>query len=401
MDRDSRVLAICLGAIAAIGPLAMDMYLAAMPSMAADLGAKEGEIELSVMAFFVGFCAGQLVLGPTSDRTGRKPVVFLGLALFILASLGCVFAGSVHQLMAWRLIQGVGGSIGMVIAMSSVRDRFRGPEAAKMMGMVVIVLGLAPVIAPMLGSGLLLILPWQAIFIALALVAAAILVMVAVLMPETRSAEMRAQSRPSQALKTYGKLLFNRDFMPYAGGLALTQGGFFAYISAASVVMISYYGMDPFAFSVAFAINAIGLTVMAKTGAGLVVRIGGVKLARSAMIFRAVIAVIMLAMQLSGLLTLVSFLILCFLIVASLGLVMPSCSMLALDKQGANAGTASALMGAMGFGMGALGSLAVGLLTDGSDFALVLVLGTGTILAMLVAVLTFSEDSEPAEAHAH
>jgi MFS transporter, DHA1 family, multidrug resistance protein len=393
MDRETRILAICLGAIAALGPFAMDMYLAAMPKMAADLGAAEGEIELSVMAFFVGFCGGQLVLGPLSDRTGRKPVVYFGLAMFFISSIGCIFAGSVHDLMLWRLLQGIGGSIGMVIAMSSVRDKFSGQMAARMMSMVVIVLGLAPVISPIIGATLLTFGPWQWIFYALAFLSAVVFVIVWRFMPEPRSPEARAQSNPRHALRNYGRLLVNRDFVPYAGAMALTQGGFFAYLSSASVVLIGYYGLTPLEFSAAFAVNAIGLTLMARFSHKLIARYGAVTLARRAMAFRAAVTLVMTLLLVIGELTLPAFLVTCFFFVGSLGLVMPTCSLLALDRQGKLAGTASALMGACGFGFGALGALAVGLLTDGSAMALVVVITVATVSALVLALTTFSDEA--------
>lgn len=400
MDRETRILAICLGAIAALGPFAMDMYLAAMPKMAADLGAAKGEIEMSVMAFFIGFCGGQLVLGPVSDRTGRKPVVYFGLAMFFVSSIGCIFATSVHELMLWRLLQGIGGSIGMVIAMSSVRDKFSGHMAARMMSMVVIVLGLAPVISPVIGGTLLTFGPWQWIFYALAFLSALVFVIIWRFMPEPRSHEARAQSHPKHALRNYGRLLVNRDFVPYAGGMALTQGGFFAYLASASVVLIGHYGLTPMEFSTAFAINALGLTVTAQLSHRLVARIGSVTLARRAIAFRAAVTVIMSLLLVLDALSLPAFLVLCFFFVASLGFVMPTCSMLALSRQGKLSGTASALMGACGFGMGALGSFGVGMLTDGSPMALVVVVTFFALAALVLALTTFSKEAglQPATA---
>lgn len=393
MERDDKILALCLGAIAAIGPLAMDMYLAAMPTMAAQLNAGHGEIEMSVMAFFIGFCLGQLVLGPVSDRTGRKPVVFLGLSVFAISSLGCMLSGSIPELMGWRFAQGIGGSIGMVIAMSSVRDRFRGAQAAQMMGMVVIVLGMAPVIAPILGGAILMVAPWQVIFVVLALAALGVLTLVWKMMPEPRSAEMRKNSHPLRAPGTYARLLVDRTFIPYAGAMALTQGGFFGYISAASVVLITGYGVAPIVFSVIFAVNAIGMTICARTGGALVGRIGAVKLARIATVFRACLALVMLALSLAGALTLPVFLVVMFFLIASLGFVMPSVSVLALDAQGQNAGAASALMGAAGFGAGALVSLVIGLLADGSAWPIALTMAASAVLAALLAVFAFDDNA--------
>lgn len=394
MERHHKVLAACFGAISALGPLAMDMYLAAMPSMAAHFGAEHGRIELSVMAFFVGFCLGQLVLGPVSDRTGRKPVVLIGIALYCAASLGCMVAGSLNQLIFWRVVQGVGGSVGMVIAMASIRDLFTGAMAARLLSMVVMVLGLAPVIAPILGSAILMVAPWQVIFATLAGLSGLVLLAVFLLLPETRSPEARAMSHPTRALGTYAMLLFRKDYIPYAGTMAIVQGGFFGYIAVASVVLMSVYGLSPMAFALVFASNALGLAICSRICGGLTEKLGAVRITRRANLFRAVVGLVLGGWALTGTLPLVAFVVLCFLLVASLGFVMPSCSVLSLERQGQHAGAAAALMGALGFGAGAVVSALAGMLADGTAMPISVLLSGSAILAFLLSALTFSADME-------
>ncbi|WP_375690738.1 multidrug effflux MFS transporter [Pseudooceanicola sp. LIPI14-2-Ac024] len=398
MERHHRVLATCFGAISALGPLALDMYLSAMPTMAAEFGAAEGRIEQSVMVFFLGFCLGQLVFGPLSDRTGRKPVVLIGLTLYLVASVGAASAGTLDQFIAWRALQGIGGSVGMVIAMASIRDLFTGAMAAKLLSMVVMVLGLAPVVAPILGSAILAVAPWQAIFALQAVIAALVLLVVWRAMPETRSPEARQASRPSRAFGTYIRLLFDRSFIPYAGTMALSQGGFFAYISVISVVLISVFGVSTFWFSIIFAGNALGLAVTSQVAGRLVARVGAMRLARMACLFRGGVAVVMIALVVTGGLTLPWFVGLCFLLVASLGCVMPCCSVLALERQGQNAGVASALMGALGFGCGAVVSGLVAALSDGTAAPIAILLSASALLALAVSVFGFSSEMETAVA---
>jgi len=394
MDGRARRIALCLGAIAALGPFAMDMYLAAMPSMSAHFRAAEGEIELSVRAFFIGFCAGQLVLGPVSDRTGRKPVIFFGLGCFFAGAVGCIFAPDLRVLEAFRVLQGFGGSIGMVIAMASVRDLFTGAAAAQMMGMVSIVLGLAPVLAPVIGGAIVTVAPWEAIFALLAVMAAAVFVLVWRGMPEPRDPEMCRSSHPSRAFGTYLRLLVARDFIPYAGAMALTQAGLFAYLAGASMVLMTVYGLSPLGFAVAFGINAFGIAVLAQTTGRLVGRFGAVRLARMAVLFRAAVGLAMLLAALTGTVPLPLFLVLCFFFIASLGIVFPSASILALEKQGQNAGAAAALMGALGFGAGALMSALVSRLADGTAVPLLVLLAL-TAFAAAACSLGFARREAP------
>lgn len=389
MERQHTILAICFGAISALGPLALDMYLSAMPVMAANLGAAEGQIELTVTAFFIGFCVGQLVMGPLSDRVGRKPVVIAGLVLFLVASMACALSGSIGQFIGWRLVQGFGGSVGLAIAMAAIRDLFTGAMAARLLSMVVMVLGLAPIVAPILGSGMLMILPWQAIFWLQAVLATLVLLAVVFLLPETRSDAAKRQSYPLRAVGTYVRLLLRRDYISYAGVMALTQAGFFGYLSAASVVLIGTYGLSPMSFSFVFAANAVGLAISSQMGGRMAARFGALQVARATNIFRGAVAIILLVFALVFGLSLPAFIVLCFLLVASKGLLMPACSVLALENQGQDAGTASALMGALGFALGSLVSFLIGLMADGTALPVSVMMAVTTLLSLAISTLTF------------
>ncbi|WP_422075513.1 multidrug effflux MFS transporter [Tranquillimonas rosea] len=389
MTAADRLLALCLGCLAAMGPLSMDMYLAAMPAMAEAFGVGHGRIELTISAFFVGFCAGQLVLGPVSDRVGRRPVALAGLGTFAFACVGCTFSGSLPELLAWRVLQGLGGSVGMVIAMSSVRDRFTGNDADRMMGVVVSIIGVAPVIAPLIGSLILQSFPWEAIFLVLGVFTASVLGLLALFMPETLPPERRAARRPADVVRAYGNLFRDAEFIPYATALTLTRGSLYTYIAAASPILITGYGLSPLQFGTAFSLNAVGLVIASQVGPRLSGRLGASLFARLVLGFRAVVACILLAFDLSGWLPLAVLLPLLFLLVASLGFAMPTMTTLSLAAQGRAAGTASALLGGLGFGFGAVLSSSLGMMADSSAGPLAVIMAVTTVGAALVASLYF------------
>lgn len=389
MDRRLRLLTLCLGMVACIGPLAIDMYLPAMPAMAADLGAAEGEIELSFMGFFLGFCFGQLFFGPLSDRIGRKPVIFIGMGLFAFASIGCILSGSAQQLALWRTLQGVGGSIGMVITISSVRDLFSGAQAARMMGFVISIFGIAPIVAPLLGGLIVQTMPWQMIFVFLAAFALAVIALVALVMPETRSPEMRAASRPSEALSHYVRLLGDRHFIPFAAASAFATGGLFAYVAGAPFILMEIYGLTPMQFSLLFGVNAMGMVIFSQMSGRIIARVGPARAGQGAMAVRAVAGILILLLYMAGTLPLALLGLLLFFYLGTHGIIMPASNILALDRQQAIGGTAAALIGALGFGGGAVASAVISAMADGTALPTLIILAAMASVATLIALAFF------------
>ena len=371
MENKSKfIIPVCLGCIAAIGPLAIDMYLAALPKISADLGISRGEAQLSLMSFFAGFTCGQLIYGPTSDRFGRKPVIYFALSLFSLASLGCALVSTSDQLVFFRFLEGLGGAAGMVIALAMVRDMFRGVEAVRLLATVVLVLGVAPILAPTAGSLVLQVSVWRTIFLFLAAFGCLNLTLIFLFLPETRPEEKRSSSSPADVAKNYVRLLFSRDFIPFAGTNAILQGGFFAYIAGVSFVFINDYGLSSLAFSILFGVNAVGLISGTQITSRVVGKVSPVKVLRIATAVYMLCGGVLLVLKLSGLAHLWVVSALLFVFVATLGGIMPSCNMLAMERNGAYAGTAAALLGALGFGLGAVISAVLGAFTEAGTVAL-------------------------------
>lgn len=386
---NTRAMPILIALLATIGPIGIDMYLPSIPAMAASLGSSEGAIQLSLMTFFVGLMLGQLMYGPLSDKFGRKPLIYLGLSIYILGSIGCAFAQSVEQLQWIRFVQGLGGSIGMVIAFAIIKDQFQGPAMGKMMSMVLAILGLSPVAAPLIGDGLQALGSWRNIFIFLAVYAAIVLSAAAVLLPETRQVELRQQFKLSQTIKLYGQIITDRKFIIYALTLCIAQAGFFAYIAGSASVFITEYQLSSTQFSLLFALNAFGLIAAAILNPKVHEKFGPLnayKIMNSSFLF--IMTVLLLALCL-GYSSLVIFCIALFIAVALLGFIMPTGSQLALMLQHKNAGTASALLGALQFGFGAIITTLTGTFSSFGGLGLVIIMFACAFISALLCLITF------------
>lgn len=389
MDRKTVLITVCLGCLSALGPLGTDMYLGALPQIAKELAANGGEAQFSVMGFFIGLSLGQLFYGPISDKTGRKPMIYLALIIFSLSSLGCVFSTNATQFLIWRFVQGVGGSIGMVISAAIIRDLYTGVMAAKLMSIVVLIFGLAPILAPLFGSFLLQVGGWKMIFSALATIGILSSVLVVFLLPETRIQELRHVSKPSATLKQYVKLLHSHKFIPFASTLALVQCGFFAYMAGSPFVLIEIYGLSPMMYSIVFSLNAVGLAIGSLASAKFIARFGAHTTVKVATLFFALTACLLTILQLSNLMGLGILCSLLFLLVTALGCIMPTCNLLTMESYGAISGTVAALMGGLGFGGGGIASALVGYFERAGALPMLLIITVSGVLATIIANFSF------------
>lgn len=387
-----------LAALCATGPLGIDMYLPSIPDMALSLNATEGAIQLSLMTFFMGLMLGQLAYGPLSDKYGRKPLIGVGMVIFVLGSIGCALAQSVEQLHVLRLIQGLGGSIGMVIAFAIVKDAFSGTGFGQMVALILAVLGLSPVAAPMIGSVLQALDSWRSIFWALAVYGALVLVALSLWLPETRRAADRAQVQLGRTFHNYGRILKDKRFLPFALALCMGQAGFFAYIAGSASVFISEFGLSPTQFSLLFGVNALGLVAASILTPKMHKRVGVLAtFNRMTAAYLAVMAVAVLYLVNGG----STMWVLCtalFAVVTLLGFIMPTGSQLALMHQRQLSGTASALMGSMQFAFGALVSALSGAVARYGSLGLTAVMLACAGLSALICLATFPRTVQaPAE----
>lgn len=382
--------AITLGLLAAIGPFAIDMYLPSLPSIGTSLRADPGAVQLTLIAFFVAVSVGQPICGPLSDRLGRKPPLYLGLALFAAASLGCALAPDIETLTAFRFAQGLGACAGMVIPRAVVRDLHTGVEATRLMSMLMLVFSISPILAPLTGSLVIEAVGWRGVFWVV-LTAALIGFAILTTLRETRPAAVRASARTiglAGTLEAYARLLRDPAFLGLTFTGAFGLASFFVYLSSSPFVLIDHYHLSPRLFSLVFALNAGSFFATAQANAWLAQRIGLRALVRRAAAGFALVLLVLLALYACGMDRLSVLIVLLFVSFGFLGMVLPTTTVLALEEHGSVAGTASALMGTLQFATGAIVMLLAGALTNGSPLPMVGGIAACAVLAGTLAQVT-------------
>jgi MFS transporter, DHA1 family, multidrug resistance protein len=377
-------LTLMLGSLTALGPLSIDMYLPSFQAIARDLRASPAQVQLTLAVFFVALGIGQAFYGPISDRFGRRRPLCFGLALYILASAGCASARSIEALVAWRFAQALGGCAGMVIARAVVRDRFDERESARFFSLLMLVTGLAPILAPSIGGQILVLFSWRAIFWTLAGFALVGFVTATFVLPESLPPERRTEGGVATALRVYARLLCDRGFMRYALSGALVISGMFAYIFGSPFVFMQIYGVRPERFGWIFGFIALGLISASQLNRVLLARVAGARILSYALVVTATAGVILLVVAWTRVGGLAGMLGPLFVYIASLGFVLPNVIATALGPQGRNAGTASALLGTLQFGAGAIVGTLLGALGDGTAVPMAALIAACGLSALLV-----------------
>ncbi len=383
-------IALVLGLLSAVGPFSIDMYLPALPSIGKDMGASVGAIQASLMAYFVAMGAGQIIYGPVSDMVGRRAPLYFGLTLFFIGSVGCALAPDAQALVLMRFVQGLGACAAVVIPRAIVRDLYTGHDAARVMALLMLVFSVSPILAPLLGSLVVEFSGWRSVFWVISGIALAAMVLVATSLRETRPPEARTDSGLRSAMLAYGVLLRDRQFLGLVAVGAFGVSSFFAYLANSPFVLIEHFGLSSRQYGVAFAVNAASFIGCSQLTGRLGKRLGLDQLVRVAIVGYALSMCALLLLTLVGVDRLVPLLALLFVGFGFLGLVMPSTAVLALDRHGAIAGTASALMGMFQFVTGALVMALVGLFVDGSSLPMVAGIGICSLLALVISYRTLS-----------
>ena len=372
-----------LGGLSAFGPLSIDMYLPGLPHMTDDLGASASTGQLTLTACVLGLAFGQVLAGPFSDRLGRRRPLLIGLVAYAAASVACALAPTIWTLIPLRLVQGVAGAAGIVIARAIVRDLYSGDAAAKMFSLLMLVMGTAPIFAPIIGGQALRVMSWRGIFIVLAAIGALLFVASALWLNETLAAEQRHSGGLRSVLDTFGRLLHDRSFMPYALSFGLAFGAMFTYIAGSPFVLEKIYGVSPQVFSLVFAVNSASLVAATQVVHRMVERVGSPALLRFGLFATAAAGAALLPVVLAnGRLALV---LTCLIVlVTGIGFQVPTSTALALADQGWAAGSASALLGLGQFLIAALVAPLAGIAGQHTAVPMAIVIATLSVAGLAV-----------------
>jgi DHA1 family bicyclomycin/chloramphenicol resistance-like MFS transporter len=382
--RDRVLLVVILGALTTIGPLSIDMYLPGLPEIGRSLDASPSAVQLTLTACVAGLALGQLVAGPLSDRIGRRGPLLVSTAVYAAASLACSLAPTVYALMGLRFLQGLAGAAGLVISRAIVRDLHTGAAAVRLFSSLMLVVGLAPILAPVIGGQLLAHTSWRGIFVVLAGLAVLILFAGATQLRETLPVERRNPAGMRETLGTMRGLLRQRTFMGYALSCSLAFGAMFAYISGSPFVLQDIYGASPQLYSVFFALNGLGLVGASQINARVVGRFGPSFLLHAAIKVIAVCATLIFCVVSFTGLGVWAVLLPLFFMVSSLAFVMPNSTALALADHAEVAGAASALLGVVQFLVGAIAAPLVGIAGTETAVPMGLVMATLSVGSVVV-----------------
>jgi DHA1 family bicyclomycin/chloramphenicol resistance-like MFS transporter len=377
-------LVVILGALTAFAPLAIDMYLPALPTLERAFLATTAEVQRTLATFFLGFALGQALYGPVADRFGRKPPLYTGLVLFGLASMACALAQSVEALTALRFLQAIGACSGAVVARAMVRDLFEPKETARIYSALMLVMGVAPILAPLLGGYLLVWFGWQAIFWLLAALALASLAAIALRLPETHDRSMAHSLSLGPVLARYAGLLGDRHFVGYALSGGMNAAGMFAYIAGSPFVFIELYHVAPEHFGWIFGTNAAGLIFASQVNGRIVHRYGADRILRFGNLLQTIAALSLVVTAATGLGGLPGIAIPLFVYVGCVGLVSPNAIALAMAPQGAQAGSASALVGTLQFSVAAIAATAVGAIHQESALPMAIIIAICGTLGLIL-----------------
>ncbi|HEY1722292.1 MAG TPA: multidrug effflux MFS transporter [Magnetospirillaceae bacterium] len=392
--------ALILGLLTAIGPFAIDMYLPSLPSIGKSLNADSDRVLLSMTAFFASFAIGQLIYGPLSDMFGRKPPLYFGIGLFAAASIGCALSDNIETLIVFRLIQGLGGAAGTVIARAIVRDLHSGVEEAKLFSLLMLVFSVSPLLAPMIGTMIIELASWRAIFWLVMALALLGLVMVMVSIRETRHADQRESSTMRGMIDATKLLLVDTHFMGLTFIASFALAGFFVFLANSSFILMGHYHLSTTAYSLAFSGNAAAFFASSQLTGWLGGKFGLHALVRPAMFGYAIAIALLLIATTAGVENLWLLGALFFISNAFLGVVLPVTSVLSLAHHGPIAGTAASLGGTLQLVTGSIVMAASSRFANGTTKPMVLCIVACGAIAFVLSVFTLRGSKFKADAAA-
>ncbi|MBX3245237.1 MAG: multidrug effflux MFS transporter [Acidobacteria bacterium] len=392
---------ITLGFLIGLNPFSIDMYLPGFSSIAASLNTDVATVGLSLASFFAGICLGQLFYGPILDRFGRKKPLLIGLSIYLLASVGCAFVTSIEQLILLRFVQALGGCAGMVASRAMVRDIFPPQDNARVFSMLILVMGVAPIIAPSIGGAVVTFFDWHAIFIVLALITAAVMAAVMIFLPESKGPDPLVSLNPVAVVKGYFYVMLNRRFLLYTLALAFGSAALFGYITSSPFLFMEVYGLGEFQYSLAFSFCAFCLITGSQVNRALLNRMSEERAALLTGGILVAVTLILLSLMLLSQVHLAVVLACIAIFMFSLGIFNPNTSALAMTSVSHNIGMASAMTGFVQMGLSAVIAGMVSVLANGTTIPMTAIMfGCAVILLACVFLANstpqLSDAGEPA-----
>jgi DHA1 family bicyclomycin/chloramphenicol resistance-like MFS transporter len=385
MIRDHLRLALVLGLITAVGPFAIDMYLPALPTIGQSLHASASSVKMTMTVFFLVMGACQLVFGALSDMYGRKRPIYVGLSIFIIGSVGCALARNIETLIFFRALQGIGACAGSVAPRAVVRDLLTGPDAARLMAMLMLVFSVSPILAPVTGSAVIAGFGWRGVFWAVAIAAVIGLFLAVTQLRETRPPELRQDSSLATAARSYGVLLQDPRFVGLVLVVAFAFASFVVYLTNASFVIIDHFGLTPTQFSLCFSLNAAAFIGASQFAGKLSRRFGLAKVLKFAVVGFAAPLILLAGLTAAGVDSLPLLVGLLFIGFGFVGLIMPTTTVLAMEHHAPIAGAASALLGSIQVLTGAACAAISALFASGSPLPMTVGFALCATVAWLIA----------------
>lgn len=380
-------LILILGSLTALGPFSIDMYLPGFKEIALDLDTTVNKVSLSLSSYFIGISAGQLLYGPLLDRFGRKNPLYIGLAVYILASLGCALSTNVDIFIGLRFVQAIGSCAATVAAMAMVRDLFPVEDSPKVFSLLMLVVGLSPMLAPTIGGYVIAGFGWHTIFVILAVMGVAILIASYVGLPNTHKPDVTISLKPKPIITGFANVLKTPQFYTYALSGAVAFSGLFTYVAGSPLVFMDIFKVSGEAYGWIFAFMSVSFIGSSQLNSVLLKKYNSEQLVYFGLALQCFVSIIFLVAAMNNLLDLYGTIAMLFLYLGCLGLTNPNTAGLSLAPFTKNAGSASALLGALQLGMGAVASMAVGVLVKDSMVPMVAIMASSTIIALLILLI--------------
>lgn len=373
-----------LGSLTALGPFSIDMYLPGFSGIAKDLNTTVAKVSMSLSSYFIGISAGQLLYGPLLDRFGRKKPLFIGLMVYIIASLGCVYVTDIDSFILLRFIQAVGSCAATVASVAMVRDLFPVKDIPKVFSLLMLVLGLSPMLAPTIGGYVTEDYGWHTVFFILMCMGIAILIASQIGLPNSYKPDTSISLKPKPIISNFLKVLKEPQFYTYAFTGSIAFSGLFTYVAASPIIFMDIYHVDAKTYGWIFAFMSVSFIGSSQLNSLLLKKFSSEQMIFAALITQSIVSIVFLVLSLNNLLGLYETIIMLFLFLGCLGISNPNTAGLTMAPFAKNAGSASALMGAIQLGLGALASFAVGIFVIDSVTPMVVIMTVTTIIAFIV-----------------